>query len=454
MAWNLLYIILSKLRVSKVIYFAWRRFCVNLEVRKIKVKDVIFSEVNKIENGILHLDKASLEALIKEDKRVKRVNFDIAKPGESARILPVKDVIEPRAKRNGEIFSGIFRDNMEEAGRGVTYVLSGCAVVTTGPIVGFQEGLIDMSGPGAEYSMFSKLINIVMTIEKESYLDPHEHEETVRMAGIKLAKYIGEIGIDYDTYETKIYEWKSIGEKYSECPNLPKVVYVYNCMSQGLLHDTYFYGRDTKDITPSLITPMEVMDGAIISGNCVSPGSKTTTYHHLNNAVIKELLDKHGKEVNFMGIVLNPLMVTLKEKYRNCMISVKYAKALGAEGVIISQEGFGNPTTDLMVTCQYLEKEGIQTVIITNEDAGVDGMSESLPDSATEAKAIVSTGNSNATILLPKMERVIGNLSEIIKTTGGNIDSIQEDGQLLIEIHGIMGSHNLQGNTYLSAMTI
>ena len=145
---------------------------------------------------------------------------------------------------------------------------------------------------------------------------------------------------------------------------------------------------------------------------------------------------------------------SLKEKYRDCMLTVRMVEMLGADGVIISQEGFGNPTTDLMLVCQGLEKRGIKTVIITNEDAGVDGMSESLPDSVTEADAIVSTGNSNATIMLPKMEKTIGVLSDVAKTTGGNVDSIQDDGRLLIEIHGIMGGHNLQGNTYLGAITI
>lgn len=426
----------------------------NLELRKIKIKDIVFGSENKIENNVLILNKVSLYELIKEDKRVKEVDFDIAKPGQSVRIFPVKDILEPRAKLDGEIFSGILKEHMSEAGKGVTYVLCGCAVVTTGPIVGFQEGLIDMSGPATKYSFFSKLLNIVMDITKEDYLDPHEHEETVRLAGIKLAKFIGEIGLYYKDYEVEVYEWKNIGEKYNEYPELPRVAYVYNCMSQGLLHDTYFYGRDTKHIMTTLITPLEVMDGAIISGNCVSPGSKTTTYHHLNNAVIKELLNKHGKELNFMGIVLNPLMVTLKEKYRNCMLTVKHVEMLGVDGAIISQEGFGNPTTDLMVVCQSLEKRNIKTVIITNEDAGIDGMSESLPDSVTEAVAIVSTGNSNATIMLPKMEKVIGHLKDIEKTTGGNVDSIQDNGKLLVEIHGIMGSHNLQGNTYLSATTI
>jgi sarcosine reductase len=160
------------------------------------------------------------------------------------------------------------------------------------------------------------------------------------------------------------------------------------------------------------------------------------------------------KRLIFMGIILNPLMVTLKEKYRNCMLTVQYAQMLGAQGAVISQEGFGNPTTDLMLTCKGLENKGIKTVIITNEDAGIDGMSESLPDTVSEADAIISTGNSNATILLPKMDKIIGQLHEIERVTGGNVESIREDGQLLVEIHGIMGSHNLQGNTLLSAITV
>lgn len=423
------------------------------ELRKINISNVEFGNENRIEKGLLILQKQNIIDLIKEDKRIRSVEVHIAKPGESVRILPVKDVIEPRAKIDGNTFPGVCSE-IEEAGLGVTYALKNCAIVTTGPIVGFQEGVIDMSGPGAEYTIFSKLNNIVLEIEKEDSIDKHEHEEAVREAGIKAAKYIGQIGLSYDDYSAEEIEWKSIGEKYAEYSNLPKLVYIYNCISQGLLHDTYYYGRDTKMLIPTLLTPSEVADGAIVSGNCVSPGSKTTTYHHQNNAVIEQCLKQHGKEINFMGIVLNPLPVTLKEKYRDCMLTVQYAKMLGAEASIISQEGFGNPTTDLMLTCKGLEERGIKTVIITNEDAGVDGMSESLPDMVSEANAIISTGNSNATIMLPKMERTIGRLLEIERVTGGNVDSIQDDGKLLVEIHGIMGSHNLQGNTLLSAITV
>ena len=427
----------------------------NLELRKIAIKDIQFGDEEKIVDGCLYVDPKKLEELVLEDSRVKSVSFDIARPGESVRIVPVKDVIEPRAKlEGGEVFPGLFHEDMQEAGSGITYALTGCAVTSTGPIVGFQEGVIDMSGPMTDYTIYSQLNHLVMIIEKQDNVDQHDHETVVRLAGIKVANYVGKIGFGCEDYVAENYEWKSIGEKYAEYPDLPKVVYVYNCMAQGLLHDTYFYGRDTKVMVPTMITPLEVMDGAIISGNCVSPGSKTTTYMHQNNAVIDELLKIHGKEINFMGIVLNPLMTTLKEKFRDRMLTVRQVKMLGADGASISQEGFGNPTTDLMIVCQELENNGIKTVIITNEDAGTDGMSEPLPDSVQEANAIVSTGNSNATVMLPAMEKTIGNLKEVERVCGGNVTSIQEDGRLLLEIHGIMGSHNLQGNTKVGAVTI
>uniref|UniRef100_UPI0033280284 glycine/sarcosine/betaine reductase component B subunit n=1 Tax=Proteiniborus sp. TaxID=2079015 RepID=UPI0033280284 len=322
------------------------------------------------------------------------------------------------------------------------------------PIVGFQEGIIDMKGPLTKYTPFSHLNNLVIHIEKNEGVDPHKHEEAVRIGGIKIAHYLAEKAINNTYDEIEKYTWNSIPEKLNEYPNLPKVVYVYQCMAQGLLHDTYFYGKDLKKMIPTLITPLEIIDGILISGNCVSPGSKTTTYHHQNNAIIKECFKRDGKEINFLGIVLTPLMVTLDDKYRNSIMTARMVESIGADGVVQSQEGFGNPTTDLMMICKRLEDKGIKTVIISNEDAGVDGKSESLPDGTIEANAIISTGNSNARITIPPMDKVLGDLKAIEHITGGFVGSIQDDGSLIIEIHGIMGSHNLQGYSNLSAVTI
>ncbi|RQD68079.1 MAG: beta-aspartyl-peptidase [Tindallia sp. MSAO_Bac2] len=425
----------------------------NLEIREFAVKNIAFGDETRYIDHELTLNREEITRVIKKDMRVSKVEIDLARPGESVRILPVKDVIEPRTKNEQAAFPGILGE-FEGIGEGITYALKNCAVVTTGPIVGFQEGIIDMSGPLTDYTPFAHLNNIVIQIEKQAGIEPHEHEEVVRLAGVTAAEFIARCVRETEGYTKKIISWKSAYELASEYPELPKVVYVYNCMSQGLLHDTYYFGKDSKKMLPTLVSPLAVYDGAIVSGNCVSPGSKTTTYHHQNNAIIEECFKRHGEEICFIGIVLTPLMITLEEKIRNKEITAGLVELIGADGVVQSQEGFGNPTTDLMMICEALEKKGIKTVIITNEDAGVDGKSESLPDGTLLADAVVTTGNSNAMIQLPPMKKVIGDLKSIERTTGGFVGSVQSDGSLLIEVHGIMGSHNLQGYSKLSAVTV
>lgn len=424
-----------------------------LILRKINIKDIVFGSTTKVDNGILTISKDEIQELLLADERISEVQIDIARPGESIRIIPVKDVIEPRAKLDGDAFPGI-DGKIEDIGRGVTYALKNCAVITTGPIVGFQEGIIDMKGPLTEYTPFSKLNNLVLNIRKKDGVNQHEHEEAVRIGGIKVAHYIGKKALEYTDYEEEVYTWDDVTVKTKEYPELPKVVYVYQCVGQGLLHDTYFYGKDVKTMVSTVVNPLEIFDGALVSGNCVSAGSKTTTYHHQNNAVINECFKRHGKEINFVGVVLNPMTTFLADKYRNAVITARTVEMLGAEGVIQSQEGFGNPTTDLMMICKRLENKGIKTVLISNEDAGVDGKSESLPDGTIEANAMVSTGNSNATIKIPPMDVVLGDLDALEHITGGFQGSRQEDGSLIIEVHGILGSHNLQGFSHLSAVTI
>ena len=117
-----------------------------LELRKINIEDIQFGESTEVHENVLYVKKDEIITLLKEDERIKDVKVDIARPGESTRIIPVKDVIEPRTKLEGDAFPGV-DGKIEEVGRGITYALKGCAIVTTGPIVGFQEGIIDMKGP-------------------------------------------------------------------------------------------------------------------------------------------------------------------------------------------------------------------------------------------------------------------------------------------------------------------
>ena len=425
-----------------------------LELGKIYIKDIQFASESKIENNVLYVNKDELRKAIWDDEAIVSVEFDIAKPGESVRITPVKDVIEPRVKVEGRggIFPGVL-SKVDTVGEGKTIALKGMAVVTTGKIVGFQEGIVDMTGPGAEYTPFSKLNNLVIIAEPAEGVKQHEHEKAVRYIGFKAAKYLGELARNLQPEETKVYETKPLLEQIAEYPNLPKVGYVYMLQTQGLLHDTYVYGVDAKQIVPTILYPTEVMDGAIVSGNCVSACDKNPTYVHLNNGVIEELYEKHGKEINFLGVIITNENVYLADKERSSNWTAKFTKYLGLDAAIVSQEGFGNPDTDLIMNCKKIETEGVKTVIVTDEYAGQNGASQSLADADPKADAVVTGGNANQLITLPKLDKVIGHIDVVNVIAGGNHDSLKEDGTIEVEIQAITGATNETGFGYLTAKT-
>ena len=423
-----------------------------LELGRIKITDVQFGETTKVENGTLFVSEQELVNLIMEDEHIKNVKVELAKPGEETRITPVKDVIEPRVKVEGPggIFPGVV-NKVTTVGTGRTHVLSGAAVVTCGKIVGFQEGIIDMSGPGAEYTPFSKTYNVCLVIEPVEGLKQPEYEAAARMAGLKAATFIGKAGLNVQPDEVEVYETKPMLESINEYPNLPKVGYVYMLQTQGLLHDTYVYGVDAKKIVPTILYPTEIMDGAILSGNCVSACDKNTTYHHQNNPIIHDLYARHGKDINFVGVIITNENVYLADKERSSNWTAKLCKFLGLDGAIVSQEGFGNPDTDLIMNCKKIEAEGVKTVIVTDEYAGRDGASQSLADADAAADAVVTGGNANEVIVLPPMKRIIGMLDYTDKIAGGFDGSLRPDGSIEAEIQVITGATNELGFNKMSA---
>ncbi|ACB84068.1 glycine/sarcosine/betaine reductase component B subunit [Natranaerobius thermophilus] len=425
----------------------------SLRLEKVNVKDVKLGSETSYKNGVVTVNKDELIEELKQDDRIGSIEIEVVKPGESVRIIPVKDVIEPRIKveGEGELFPGLL-GKVSTVGSGTTKTFNGMSVVTTGKLVGFQEGIIDMDGPGADYSPFSKTLNLVVNCEPVKGLKSHEHEEALRLAGLKAARYIAEACQDAQADEQEDYEALPVEEMKSKYPNLPKVGYVYMLQSQGLLHDTWVYGIDAKEIIPTCIYPTEVLDGAIVSGNCVSACDKNTTYHHLNNPIIKDLYARHGKDINFCGVILTNENVTLAAKERSSGYTAKLAEMLGLDGVIVSQEGFGNPDTDLIMNCVKIEDKGIKTVLVTDEYAGRDGASQSLADADPKADAVVTAGNANETIVLPPMDKVVGILETADSIAGGFEGSLRHDKSIEVELQTITGATNQLGFNKLGAI--
>ena len=199
------------------------------------------------------------------------------------------------------------------------------------------------------------------------------------------------------------------------------------------------------------MNPTEVMDGAIVSGNCVSACDKNPTYVHENNPVVHDLFEEHGKTINFVCQILTNENVYLADKMRSSDWTAKLCRFLDLDAVIVSQEGFGNPDTDLIMNTKKIEAEGVKTVIITDEYAGRDGKSQSLADSDPAADAVVTGGNANELIHLPKLDKVIGTLDYVNVIAGASDKTLQEDGSLEVEIQVMTGATNETGFNVLSA---
>ena len=105
------------------------------------------------------------------------------------------------------------------------------------------------------------------------------------------------------------------------------------------------------------------------------------------------------------------------------------------------------------MNCKKIEAEQVKTVIVTDEYAGRDGASQSLADADVAANAVVTGGNANQVVVLPKLDKIIGHIDVVNVIAGGNQDSLGEDGTIEVEIQAITGATNETGFGYLSAKT-
>ena len=97
-----------------------------LELHRVFVKKLKFGDKTGYADGTLTVNKKELLDLIAEDPLLgKNLDVDLAMPGEKTRIIPVKDVLEPRWKIEGkrQVFPSILSD-VETVGEGKTLLRS------------------------------------------------------------------------------------------------------------------------------------------------------------------------------------------------------------------------------------------------------------------------------------------------------------------------------------------
>jgi glycine reductase len=129
-----------------------------------------------------------------------------------------------------------------------------------------------------------------------------------------------------------------------------------------------------------------------------------------NHSMIKELYQRHGKDLCFAGVIITVGQGDERENERAAIMSANLAKwVLGADGVVLTKSGGGIPEVPLALTAQRCEELGVRTsVAITHYPADVGDADGSILFNAPEVDAIVSLGTPWHPITLPPVERIIG----------------------------------------------
>lgn len=430
-----------------------------LEIGNFYVKDVVFGDETKFSDGVLAINKKEALDFISADEHITDVDIEIARPGEDIRIVPVKEAVEPRVRLDGQtLFPGITGD-LRRAGDGELHALKGCSVLGVGKHWGsFGDGLIDMSGEGAKFSYYSSLINICLVIDTDEEFERYEQQKknhAIRWACHKFAEYLGNTVKDLKPEDVETFELDGVTKRTKEVNELPSVVLVMQPQSQmeELGYNDHLYGWDMNHYLPTFLNPNEVLDGAIIGGSFMPCSSKWATYDMQNFPTIKELYKEHGKSINFLGVIMSNLNVSLEQKERAATLVANIATTLGADGAIVTEEGYGNPDADYVRCICALEEVGVKVVGISNECTGRDGKSQPLVVMDEHTNALVSTGNVSELIELPAAAKVIGELEALGRDglsggwAGDEIlgPSVREDGSIIMENNAMFCGDQVAG---------
>ena len=380
------------------------------------IRDVQFAAGTTIRDGVLHVDKGALQALLLEDRRFASVDVEIAHPGEECRITGVLDVIEPRAKTSDgdEDFPGAVGAQVP-AGTGSTCVLKGTAIVLSDYRERTESGrstdpngdIIDMAGPGAEAGLFGKTHNIVLLPIPAEGVNGQEYLAAFKIAGLKAAAYLARAGIGATPDRTEVMELPPLIAGDGTAHSLPRVVYIFQILTtqfDPIPGDPILYGRNVPDMVPTLLHPNEVIDGAVTSQ---LPALNIQTFQVQNHPIIRELCARHGKDLFFAGVIASTAPNNMADIERISNIAANLARYVGADGAVLTKTGGGAPELTMARTAQRCERFGIKTALaVLHMAADVYGAATLF--NMPEVDAIVSLGVPTTQLTLPAMKRIVG----------------------------------------------
>ena len=130
---------------------------------------------------------------------------------------------------------------------------------------------------------------------------------------------------------------------------------------------------------------------------------------HCDNPFIWELLNRHGKGVNFRGVILSRgYNDSFEQKKKMGLWVARLAKTLDADGALAFMEG---TTTARSISCRpsrHAKMKASRPAAVLHESNGPKVLRAAAVDHPEEADGMISRGNVSEKIYFPPLASVIG----------------------------------------------
>jgi glycine reductase len=268
-----------------------------------------------------------------------------------------------------------------------------------------------MAGPGADVSRFSCYTHVVLSFRISSGLSELDAHHIIQLAELRIAERLAQVTRELTPATIVTYD-SSITN-----PDLPKVMLIQGCITdpQHFHSGVGYYGLSLRESMATFVHPNEIFDGAVTVDTTRSGrGYYPTTWDWQNHPLILGLYGEHGRTLNFAGVILQRIRFeTAHGKEVGAQNAARLAKAMGADGALVTWIGGGNAFVDVMLTVSACEQRGLKTVLITYENGGKYGTDSPVLFYTPEAGAMVSTGSLDRAVKLPAVEKAIGSYADI-----------------------------------------
>lgn len=368
-----------------------------LQIDFVRIHDVQFGYRTSLVDGVLTLDKKELMQ-IAANELFGSLDIKIARPGEEVRILGIHDVMQPRCKADHpeNSYPGIY-GKVAPCGEGRTVALKGVVISDIYYAKCNVKYYLDMGGPCANYSNFSRHFHVCLDATPAEGVSDLSYATALKNSSLALNVHLAKLAIGMKPDETEVFERKPV----DPAKHLPKVAYIVTHMAS---HDTWnflYYGQSALNFLPMVVQPTDILDGAMI-WRYWEPN-----YFLQNECYIKELMNRHGKDLEFVGVVFANNVMKIDGKDAMSMIAAELAKeTLGADCVMVNKSGMGHCQLDSTMVFNWCEKFGMPAALnfsaVSNDRPG-----DMLVVADPKVDAIVNSGR-NWTLHHPHFDRIIG----------------------------------------------